>query len=149
MTIRHALQLFSLAAAALLVAAAPAVTQTVSQNEIRFREARHKEQVEGDLNAAIKLYQSIASVKGDRSLAARALVQLGRCYEKQGNAEARKAYERVLREFGDQSAEAGEARMRLAKINPTGPRTEVAARKLTPPLASNSPATVTRDGRYT
>ena len=67
---------------------APLPAQIVSQNEIRFREARHKEQVEGDLNGAIKLYQSIASAQGDRSLAAKALVQLGRCYEKQGNAEA-------------------------------------------------------------
>jgi len=149
MTIRRALQLLSHTAAVLLVAAAPAVAQTVSQNEIRFREARHKEQVEGDLGAAIKLYQRIASVKSERSLAARALVQLGRCYEKQGNAEARKAYERVLREFGDQSAEANEARMRLAKINPAGPRTGVAARKLSPPLRAYPLRTVTRDGRYT
>ena len=33
-------------------------------------------------------------------------------------------------------------------MNPAGPRTEVAARKLTGPLVANPPATVTRDGRY-
>ena len=33
-------------------------SQTISQDDLRFREAVHKEQVEGDLNTAIKLLSS-------------------------------------------------------------------------------------------
>jgi Tol biopolymer transport system component len=142
----YLLQVF--AYAALLTTVAPTIAQTVSPNEIRFREARHKEDVEGDLNGAIKIYESITASKGDRKLAAKALVQLGRCYEKQGNVAARHAYERVLRDFSDQGAAVGEARLRLAKINPAAARTEIVARQLTPSLGIWPLRTVTRDGRY-
>jgi Tol biopolymer transport system component len=147
MTMRNTIPLLSHIALAIMAAAATA--QTAAQNEVRLREAMHKEQVEGDLPTAIRIYQSIASDKGDRSLAAKALVQLGRCYEKQGNTEARKAYERVLREFADQGPAASEARTRLARMKPPARRTEMAARRLTQPMGAYPLRTVTRDGRYT
>ena len=41
---------------------------------------------------AIKLYQTIVQKYGtDKKLAAKALVQMGQCYEKLGSTEARKA----------------------------------------------------------
>jgi Tol biopolymer transport system component len=39
---------------------------------------------------------------------------MGQCYEKMGNAEARKAYERVIAQFSDQSEAVAEARRHLA-----------------------------------
>ena len=70
--------------------------------------------VDGDLKAAIELYKKIAQ-SGNRAAAAKALVRMGQCYEKLGDAEARKAYERVVREFGDQTEAVAEARKRLAE----------------------------------
>jgi Tol biopolymer transport system component len=49
-------------------------------------------------------------------VAARALLHLGECHEKLGSAEARRAYERLVREFADQTEEAARARARLAAL---------------------------------
>jgi len=79
--------------------------------------ARHLEEAEGDYPAAIEAYKKFLAQYGkDRVLAARALVRMGQCYEKLGDAEARKAYERVLREFSDQVEPAASARERLAVL---------------------------------
>lgn len=87
--------------------------------DIRFREAQQKETVQGDLRGAIQLYQEVADAKASsRGLAAQALLRLGRCYEKLGNGESKKAYERLLRQYGDQVQIVGEARKRLAALSP-------------------------------
>src|SRR5262245_23190727 len=73
-----------------------------SGNEL-FQQALVKERTEGNLQEAIKLYQTIVQKYGsDRKLAAKSLLQIGQAYEKLGNTEARKAYERIAREFADQ-----------------------------------------------
>ena len=79
--------------------------------------ARHLEEAEGNYPAAIEAYKKFLAQYGrDRALAAKALVRMGQCYEKLGDAEARKAYERVLREFSDQAVPAASARERLAVL---------------------------------
>src|SRR5689334_10765632 len=79
--------------------------------DVRFRAAKQKETVEGDLRSAIGIYQELAESKdSSRELAAQALLRLGRCYEKLGSTESRKAYERVLRQYPDETQIAGEAR---------------------------------------
>jgi Tol biopolymer transport system component len=50
-------------------------------------------------------------------VAAKALLEMGQCYEKLGNTEARKAYERLLRDYGDQNEAAAQARTRLAALS--------------------------------
>src|SRR5215831_2255007 len=148
MKIRQTVSLLALAAGTTISTLA---AQSVSPNEVRFREARHKEQVEGDLNGAMKIYQALASAKGDRSLAAKALLQLGVCYEKQSSAEARKAYEKVLRSFRDQDDATRVARMRLARLTGMpGVATDVTARRLSRPISSftGQVRTVSRDGAY-
>jgi len=83
-----------------------------------FQQALTKERAEGKLLDAIRLYERVAKeFASDRPLAAKALVQMGRCYEKLGRAEARKAYERVLQEYADQRDPAVEARARLASLS--------------------------------
>jgi hypothetical protein len=61
-----------------------------------FQQALVKERADGDLRAAIVIYQRIVrDFSADRTLAATALVQIGRCYDRLGQAdagEARKAY---------------------------------------------------------
>jgi Tol biopolymer transport system component len=83
-----------------------------------FQQALSKERAEGKLDEAIQLYARVVKeFGGDRTLAARALVQMGQCYERLGKEEARKAYERVIDEFGDQRAIVSDARARLAAFD--------------------------------
>src|SRR6266849_4441415 len=76
--------------------------------------ALHQEEVQGDLKGAIAAYQKVVSAPGvSRKTAAEALVRMGQCYEKLGDAESRKAYERVVREFADQKEAVALARAKL------------------------------------
>ena len=71
----------------------------------------------GDYPAALRLFEQIA--KGsDRNLAARSLLYAGLCYEKLGKREAQNAYERLIRDFADQSGLVTAARARLAALTP-------------------------------
>jgi Tol biopolymer transport system component len=88
--------------------------QRVTEPEVRLREALHKEQVEGDLAGAIKIYETVASdAQAPRAVMAQALLYAGRCYEKLRRPEAQRAYERIVQQFTDQPAIVAEARSRL------------------------------------
>ncbi|MBK5291342.1 MAG: PD40 domain-containing protein [Acidobacteriia bacterium] len=93
-----------------------AAAQKPDAGEVQLKAAIHKEEVDGDLKSAIEQYKKLAGRGGNRNVAAQALFRLGQCYEKQGDAEARKAYERLVREFGDQTEMAGAARARLSAL---------------------------------
>jgi Tol biopolymer transport system component len=104
-----------------LAAISPALPQRGGAAEAQFQAAQHKEQVEGDLRTAIQLYQKVADSKdSSRAIAAQALLRVGSCYETLGSAEARKAYERVLRQYSDQPQFVSEARSRLAAAEKAG-----------------------------
>ena len=82
-----------------------------------FQKALVAERTQGDLDQAIQLYQQIlANHADDRTLAAKALLQMGQCYEKLGNTEARKAYGRIVEEYADQTTISAQARTRLAAL---------------------------------
>jgi Tol biopolymer transport system component len=101
-----------------VLAAAP---QNQDKAEVALKAAMDKEVLDGNLKAAIEQYRKIAATyRGNRSVAARALLQLGRCYEKQGDAEARKAYDQLVREYGDQKEPVAAARVRLAALERAG-----------------------------
>jgi hypothetical protein len=101
----------------------PAPGQKNGQQEILLQKAIQKETVDGDLTAAIKLYkQIVAHPGGNRALAAKALVHIGQCHEKLGQAEARKVYEQVVRQFADQAEQAQVARGRLSALAGTRSR---------------------------
>jgi Tol biopolymer transport system component len=132
MTHRHAAW-FTLTAllAAVVLTAAP--QQTASADR-QLAAAIHREQVLGDVKGAIEEYKKLAQ-GGNRIVAAQALIHLGQCYEKLGAAQAKDArgsYERVVREFGDQTAAATEARARLSALAdlPGAKRTTVSVRQL-------------------
>jgi len=119
-TLAILLTVLVVAALALPTVVAQKGDQKGDQAEVQLKAAINKEVVEGNLKAAIDLYRKIAQ-SGNRPVAARALVRMGQCYEKLGEAnarEARKAYEQVVREFGDQAEMAAEARSRLAALKP-------------------------------
>ena len=112
-----------------LTLVAPLGAQRVAEPELLLREAMHKQQVEGDLPAAIKLYQQIVAARSaSRSVIARALLELAGCYEKLGQQSAT-VYQQIVRDFGDQPA-AVQARARLAALRPPAPPATMTMRKL-------------------
>jgi Tol biopolymer transport system component len=115
-----------LAGSSLWLLASAAREPAAQDPEVQFQRAVQLETIQGDLNAAIDLYKQVISSNGNnRAVAAQALLRLGGCYEKQGNAEAAKAYERLLRDYADQAEQAREARSRLAALSgPSGDGTE-------------------------
>src|SRR5262245_3234771 len=97
---------------------AMASAQNQPPAEILLQRGMKKELVDGDLNGAIEQYkQVLTSYGGNRSIAAKALLHLGQCYEKLGKVEARGAYERMLREYADQQTEVKHARERLSVLS--------------------------------
>jgi Tol biopolymer transport system component len=82
-----------------------------------LQQALVKERAEGNLKEAIQIYGQIVQKHGaNRPLAAKALLQMGRCYERLGQADARRTYERLVKEYGDQNEAVAEARTRLATL---------------------------------
>ena len=86
-------------AVSIAVALVIPVTAPAQKNlDVALRAAMETETVKGDLKGAIEQYRKIAEGK-DRALAAKALVGMAECYQKLGDAESRKIYERVVKEF--------------------------------------------------
>jgi Tol biopolymer transport system component len=84
----------------------------------------------GKMEDAIKLYEKVAhDFASDRPLAAKALMQAARGYEKLGQDKAAKVYEQIEREYADQREYVDAARVRLAALKPTAPPT-MALRKI-------------------
>jgi Tol biopolymer transport system component len=86
--------------------------------EAALKAAQHTEEVGGDLPAAIKQYQAVVDKYGktDRAVAAQAQLRIGQCYERLGNAQWRKAYEKVVSDFADQKDLVAQAQSRLAAL---------------------------------
>jgi Tol biopolymer transport system component len=144
----HPVMLMALAVVslALLASVAP---RAQGKAELALKAAMDKEVVDGDLKAAIEMYRQIAS-GGDRAVAARALIRMGQCHEKLGDADARKAYERVLREFADQKEAVEQARALLSASNrDRAPESGLAfERKWELPPAVSPSRRPSPDGRY-
>jgi Tol biopolymer transport system component len=93
--------------------------------ETLLQEALNKEKIAGDIDGAITLLKPLA--EHDRpDIAARALVALGRLYDRLGQAQARSTFERVVRQFPNQAEAVKEARGWLAAnapaaATPSGP----------------------------
>ena len=137
------------AAMAVLLGDAIAGAQRVSEAEIRLRDALHKEQVEGNLAAAMAAYERIASDRQTpRPVAAQALLNLGRCHERVDSREARRVYERLVQLFADQPP-ATEARARLAalRVPATRPGDGITSSKLAAATVLYS-HNVSADGRF-
>jgi Tol biopolymer transport system component len=100
--------------------------------DARLKAAMHKEEVEGDLKGAIDDYQRIVDGAGaNRTLAAQALVRMAECHQKLGDAEAKRTFERVVREYADQTDATSVARARLSALDaPRIDPTRTAARQV-------------------
>src|SRR5713226_6468187 len=135
-----------------LLAAPLAIAQKDDQVEVLMQAAHQKQLVEGQLEEAIQLYKRIVEEHGgNRAVAAQALLEMGQCYEKLGNTEARKAYERLLRDYGDQNEAAVAARKRLSALGqPAGSSngSEMVTRRVWAGPGEYIGGSLSPDGRY-
>jgi len=141
-------------AALLVVALIPALqraAQKGDQAEVLLQAATNKQLMEGKLEEAIQLYKKILTGRpSNRAVAAKALLQMGQCYEKLGETqaqEARKAYERIARDFADQAEIVAQARVRLAALGGPGAAGGLVTRRVLTD-ASDVGGVLTADGRY-
>ena len=95
----------------LLVAGA---IMTAGQNGNDLYQQGLARETAGDLKGAVQIFERIVrDFSSNRTLTARTLLQLGRWSDLLGEDQARRHYERVIREFADQKEAAAEARVRL------------------------------------
>jgi Tol biopolymer transport system component len=134
-----------LLAVVLLAGLHQAAGQRDAELEKQLQAAIHKELVDGDLKAAIEMYQKIvARPGGNRTAAATALLHIGQCQEKLGNAEARQAYEQLLCDYPDQRELVAEAQARLSALRRPS---AVATRQIWAGPEANGSGGVSPDGR--
>ncbi len=118
---------FFVALALTIVWAGTSVAQQTAED--LFQAGLYQEEVQGDLERAVEIYQTILNDHANnRAVAAKAQLHIGICYETLGLQEAQRAYERVVANYGDQSEVVSQARARLAVLRavataaaPTGP----------------------------
>jgi Tol biopolymer transport system component len=130
------------------------ITATFSQQSSGqlFEKALYTEEVKGELQNAIDLYQDILiNHPENRQITAKSLFQMGICYEKLGSQEAQKAYQRIIQEFADQKEVLNEARTRLAALEkPAGPAAAkgIVVRQVWSGPGVDTYGTPSPDGRY-
>jgi Tol biopolymer transport system component len=114
-----------------------------------YQSGLYKEEIKGELDAAIKIYETIINqYPENRSVAAKTQLHIGLCYEKLGNAEARKAFERVVHDYADQTDIASEARIRLAALGGTASGSGNSTLSVRRVWAGASACGVSSDGRF-
>src|SRR5262245_16728883 len=132
--------------------AVPTAQRDGSSPEALLGQARHQQEVEGNVEAAIATYKAvIGNASASRTTIATALLGLGQAYERLGSLEARKAYERVAREFSDQPQIVAQARGRLAELSaaPDAARDSgVVARQVWSGPGANVEGRPSSDGRF-
>jgi Tol biopolymer transport system component len=90
------------------------------EDEQRFLQGMMKEEGEGNLKEAINIYGQLANDNSvTRTVRAKALLQMGICYEKLGQKNATKAYEKLIAEYGDQKDLIAVAKRKLSFLKNT------------------------------
>lgn len=101
-------------AAVLALAFASAGQQSADE---LFKAGLYEEQVGGDLQKAIGIYQDLLKrFPASREAAAKAQLHIGLCYEKLGTLEAEKAFQKVIDNYPEQSDAVREAKDKLALL---------------------------------
>jgi Tol biopolymer transport system component len=82
-----------------------------------YQSGIYKEEVEGELERAIEIYQTIVKqFPGNREFAAKAQLHIGLCYEKLGLKEALKAFQKVVDNYPEQAEAVNVAKEKLSLI---------------------------------
>jgi len=137
----------------LILSGFAAATQDLSEV---FYKAVHLQDVKGDLEAALPLLEKVVSESKDPSLAAKAQLRIGMCYEKLGATRALQAYQKVIDRYPRQSQEVAMARARIAALNQSaaaGSSAQAAGAIATRQVWTDAPGGVylgapSPDGRY-
>ena len=96
--------------------------QSSPEHELLFEKAKFTMETKGDLKQAVTLFKEIIEKYPEqRQYAAKSQFYIGLCFEKQGYAEAVKAYELVLQKYADQPEQVAAARARLAALRAKEP----------------------------
>ncbi len=96
--------------------------QSSVQAEKLLASAQRKATVDGDLKGAIEDYKrAVTAAVGNRALSAEALLRMAESYQKLGDGEARAVYERLIRDYADQTGAATLARTRLGATAAVAP----------------------------
>ena len=103
-------------ALALMLSGVGAAAQDASD---LFNRAVHLQDVKGDLEAAIPLFQRVVTGSTDAPLAGKAQLRMAMCYEKLGRDEAYDAYQKVIRDFATQADLVGLAKEKLSRLKRT------------------------------
>lgn len=148
--IRHAV-LGSLLCASLSALLSPVIAAQARTADALMGAAQHAEDVDGDLDTALATYQQVvAHPNASRTLRASALLRIGRLHEKRGPQEARRTYERITKEFADETSAVAEARRRLSALaGPAAPPddTQVVARQIWAGREVDPFGSISPDGR--
>jgi len=101
-------------------ACAALALQNSAQHEVLFEKAKFTMETKGDLKGAIELFdQIIKKYPNVRDYAAKSLYLMGTCCEKLGEQQAqqaRSAFQRIVSDYSDQTAEVMLAKQKLATI---------------------------------
>jgi len=139
----------TLAAVAVVAAVALSTTPLAQvRPEVALRSAIELEEGKGDIKGAIEQYKKLAEGR-DRAVAAEALLRLAQAYQKLGDADARRVYERLVRDFSDQRDAAAQAKVRLQALG-AGTGNNQATRRIVPIWTGEGVTygTPSADGRY-
>lgn len=112
--------------------------------EVAFRAAMETETVKGDLRGAIEQYKKLVDTSEPR-IAARALLRIAECYQKLGDPAAAPTYEKVARQYPEQTEIATVARARIPGEKRDPQPRSLALRKV---WDGGADGTVSPDGRY-
>jgi len=86
-------------------------------SDLLFQQALLKENGEGNLKAAVELYERIVNdTTAARGVRAKAQLHIGMCWEKLGKQEARSAYQHIIEYYSDQSEIVNKAKERLGRL---------------------------------
>jgi len=101
----------------MLAAATPAATELAS---VLLQEGLYAEEIEGDLDAAIKIYEKIiAQAEQTQQTAALAMYRIGICHLKKGDkTQAANQFQQFIEKFPGQKAILAKVHSQLAKIQP-------------------------------
>jgi Tol biopolymer transport system component len=116
-------------------------------------EAVYQEEINGDLDEAIKIYRSVINQYPDnRNVCAEAYFHLGMSYEKLGRQDAMQAYREVIQYYGDQEDIVARARERLSRLEQPVTKPEepegLKIRQIWRSNLLNDLGTVSYDGRF-
>ncbi len=122
-----------------------AQTPTPSQ---RLQHAIHLMETRGDYEAALRLFEDIAS-GADKSVAARSFLYVGLCQERLDRHKAQRTYWLLLQRFPDQKEAVAQARSRLLALGAaTGARPTMVARRVWDGAEVDTQGAPSPDGRY-